>query len=168
MKACEQLADRYPRFHSRQRHTCTGMNAHAEREMAVRRSPNVEALRIRKLFRIAVRRPNAQMRVTAGRNCHAAQLGVLRCSTIPKLVGAFHPQALLDRRLDESWIVRELGFDIRISQQEVDAVADQVGRRFMACIEKKYAVVDQLRFRQSFGVVCATVSGKCARVNKNG
>ena len=54
-----------------------------------------------KLRRIAIGGRDAKMDITAGRNGSVAQRGVAHRAPVSELVGTFHAQKLLDRRVDE-------------------------------------------------------------------
>src|SRR5215471_7829423 len=49
-----------------------------------------------------------------------------------------------------------------MSEQQIDAVADQIRGRLVACIEQEDAVVQQLEFAQTLGFI-AVRTGKLAR-----
>src|SRR5262245_66626101 len=82
----DELSDGNARFHARQRHPSACMNAKTERQMAVGSAADIEPIRIGKLRRIAVGGADAEMHVAAGRDCNAAQRGVLGGTAVSQLV----------------------------------------------------------------------------------
>ena len=127
------------------------MNAETERQMAVGGSANIKPIGIRELRRIAVGGPDTEMNVAAGRDRNAAQCGVPGGATVSQLVGAFHAQKLLDRRVDQLGMLRKVMPGLGMPQQKINAVANEVGRGLVAGIEQKDAIVNELEFRQPVG-----------------
>ena len=72
-------------------------------------------------------------------------------ATVSQLVGAFHAQKFLDRRVDQLGMLRKVVPGLGMPQQKIDAVADEVGRGLVAGIEQKDAIVNELEFRQPVG-----------------
>src|ERR1017187_6282487 len=95
------LLDRNLRFHAGQRISRASVNAAAECQVPVGISPDVEAVRIRKLGRIAVGGANAQMHVGFGGKRLAADLRLAGGATVTELIGTLHPQEFFDRGPDE-------------------------------------------------------------------
>src|SRR5882757_3912120 len=82
----DQLADRDPRLHARKRHAGAGMNAEAERQMAVGGTADIQPVRVGELLGIAISGADAQVDVAAGRYLHAAQFAVRRRAAIAELI----------------------------------------------------------------------------------
>src|SRR5262249_18599061 len=143
-KSRQQLADPDLSLHARERHAGAGVNAGREREMPVRLAADVEPVRIRKLRRIAVRGADSDMDVTAGPNVDAAEARVARGTAVAELVRALHAQKFLDRGVDRVGMLAQIAHRIGMTDQEIDAVADEIGRGLVAGIEQKDAIVQEL------------------------
>ena len=84
-----------------------------------------------------------------------ADAGVDRRPAVAELVRAFHPQEFLDGGVDRLGMFGEVAQRIRMAQQQIDAVADQVGRGLVAGVEQEDAIVQKLRLRQPVVLVAA-------------
>jgi hypothetical protein len=144
----QQAADGDLRFHPRQRHSGTSVNAGAEGEMAIRLAPDIETIRIVELGRIAIGRADADMHVGPRGHSDAAKRRMLRGSPIAELVRAFHPQKLFDGGWDGIGMAAQVAHDVGVPDQKVDRIADEIRRRFMPGVEQKDAIVEQLRLRK--------------------
>ena len=82
----------------------------------------------------------------------------MRRDAIAELDGTLEAQKLLDRRLHslhDPGLRDQRGFLVGLLAERVQGVADQVGRRLVAGIEQKDALMQQLRFRQALAVLLA-------------
>ena len=120
------------------------MNAAREGEVAIGLPGDVEAIRVRKLGRIAIRRPDADRDGGAGRQGLPAEFGVNRRQPVAELVRAFVAQHLLDRGADEVGLRQEAGAGLRELDEELKAVADQVRGGLVPGIQDEDAVLQKL------------------------
>ena len=74
---------------------------------------------------------------------------------VAELVRAFHPQEFLDGGVDRFGMFGQIAHRVRMAQQQIDAVADQVGRGLVAGVEQEDAIVQKLRLRQPVVLVAA-------------
>ena len=137
-------------LHSGERHAGACMDACTKGEMPVGLSANVETVGVRELRRIAVGGANADMDVGAFRHRDAAQHRVLRCPAVSELVRAFDTQEFFDRGFDELRILAQLRYRIGISDQKIEAVANEVGGGLMSRIENENAIMQQFNVGQPF------------------
>ena len=98
---------------------------------------------------IAVGRADAEMHIGAGRHGDVADAGVGDGAAVAELVRAFHAQEFLDRGVDRLRMGGELAHRVGMAEQQIDAVADQVGGGLVAGVEQEDAVVQQLQLRVS-------------------
>ena len=147
-EAPHQGADRHLRFHARERHPGAGMNAGAEREVPVGMPANVETVRVGKLRGIAVGGADADMDVGAARHRDAAEHGVRGGAAVAELVRALHAQELLHRGLDQFGICAQVAHGVGIADQEIDAIADEIGRGLVPGVENEDAIVQELELAQ--------------------
>src|SRR5437764_1253579 len=124
------------------------MNSGREREMAVRLAVDIEKIGILELRRIAVRGPDADVNVAPRRNVDSAEPRVPRRPPVAELVRAFHAQEFLDRGAGALGMLAQVPRRVRVADQEVDAVADQIRRGLVAGIEQKDAIVQELDLAQ--------------------
>ena len=113
------------------------MNAETERQMPVGSAADIEAIRIGELCRIPVGAADTEMNVAAGRDRNATQRGVLGGAAVSQLVGTFHAQKLFDRRVDQIGMSRKVMSGLGVSQQKINAVANEIGCGLVAGIEQK-------------------------------
>jgi hypothetical protein len=163
-EALQQPAHGHLRLHARKRHPGTGVNAGAEGEMPVRLPVDVEAIGIGELLRVAIGGADADVHVTSGLDRNAAQRRVLNGPTIAKLVRTFYTQKFLDRRLNRVRVIAQITHRVRMANQKIDGVADEVGRRLVTGVEKKNAIMDQFELSEVFVVV--RLSDIVARINE--
>ncbi len=109
---------------------------------------NVETVRIGKLRGIAVGGADADMDEGAARHGDAAEHRVRRRATVAELVRAFHAQELLHRGLDQFGIGAQIAHGVGIADQEIDAIADEIGRGLVSGVENEDAVVQELELGQ--------------------
>src|SRR5579859_5592394 len=91
-KAAYQLVQRHLRFHAGERIAGAGVDAAAERQVAIGMAADVEPIRIGELRRVAVGGADAQMHVGMRGDLGAADRGVAGRPPIAELVGTLQPQ----------------------------------------------------------------------------
>ena len=121
------------------------MNARRECEVAVRLAGDVEDLGGRELRGIAIGRSDTDRNLSSGGKHLVAHAEIGRRDPVSQLVGAFEPQHLLNRGLDQVRMIQETPALVRPLNQQLKAVPDEIGRGFVARIEDENAVVQQLR-----------------------
>src|SRR5258708_15400944 len=129
------------------------MDAACKRQMSIGRAAYVEFIRRGELLGVAIGGANAESDLGSRRQIHAAELYGLSRNAIAELVRTFVAQELLDGALDQACIGNQSISLIGMLCKRDQSVADQVRRRFMTCIQQKYAVVNQLRSAQGLAVV---------------
>ena len=83
-----------------------------------------------------------------------ADARVLACAAVSELVRAFHAQEFFDRGFDQLRMVAQARrIASGISNQQIDAVADQVGGGLMTGVEHEDAIVQQFNLGQPFAAV---------------
>src|SRR6478609_10796930 len=115
-KPLEEVRDRDRALEPRQRHPGALMRAGAEGKMPVRRTPDIETLRIGELRGIAVGGADAQRYRRARRQRVAAEFDRLHRDAVAELVRAFEAQHFLDRGLDQARIFDQAGLLGRMVQ----------------------------------------------------
>jgi hypothetical protein len=83
---------------------------------------DVETVGLRKVRRISVGGPDADMDVGALKHRYATQRRILRRSPVSDLVGAFQTQKFFDRSFDKLSVLPQISQGIRISDQKVNTV----------------------------------------------
>ena len=84
------------------------------------------------------------MHIAAGWHRDAAEPRVLDGAPVAELVRALHAQELLDRGLDGLRMLAQIAHRVGMADEQVDAIADQIGRRLVPGIEQKDAIVQEL------------------------
>src|SRR5690348_5647315 len=117
------------RFQSRNSHACARMRSGGEGKMPIWPAGNIEALRIGKLLRIAVRRADAQREIGVRLERYPADDHPLADESVSQLVGTLETQTLLDGCCNELRIVSQTLARFRVIQQQVQTTADEIGGR---------------------------------------
>ncbi len=124
------------------------MHAEAEGEVAVRCPRHIEPLRLGELIGIAVGGADAQRDRRCRRDRDAANRDACGRHAVAELVRALEAQELLHRRAYQRRIGDQPRLLARPCRQQMQAVADQVGRRLVAGIEDEDAVVQEFGLAQ--------------------
>src|SRR5258706_15660765 len=114
--------------------------------MPVRFAADIEAIRLRELFGIAIRRADAQRDGWALCDRSAADVGIDRSHTIAELVRAFEAQAFFYRAFDQRRLALQRGALVGPFAERHEPVADQLGGGLVTGIEDKDAVLQQFGF----------------------
>src|SRR6185437_15492102 len=139
-KALHEPTDRDTGFEPRERQPRALMDAEAEREMPVRRAANIEAVRLRKLFRVAIGRADAQRDRRAPRDCDATDRGVDARHAVAELIRTLEAQALLHRRVDQRRLAQQRSPLLGPERKRDEAIADEVGRGLVPGVQNENAV----------------------------
>jgi hypothetical protein len=124
------------------------VSAGGKGEMPVRLSCYVEPVRIDKLLRIAVRRTDAQREIGARFEHDIAHDGALDDEPVAQLIRALETQTFFDRRCDQLRLRSQLLQRLGPREEQMQTVADEVGRRLMTRIQQEHAVLRELRLRE--------------------
>jgi 4-carboxymuconolactone decarboxylase len=143
-EAAQQPGKRNSRLHARHVHAGAGVVAVAEGDMAVGLAPDVEALGLRELPGIPVRRPDTERDERAGRQRASAQLDRGDEPAVIQLDRTLVAQHLFDRRRKELRRRAQATHLFRMGEEQPQAVSEEVGRGLVAGIQKKDAVVVKL------------------------
>src|SRR4029078_13050432 len=119
-----------------------------ERKMPVRLACDIEPVRIRKLIRVAIRSPDTQREIRARLEHDIAHAAALDDKPISQLIRALETQAFFDRSCDQLLLRTQSLQRVGMREEQVQAVADEIGRRLMTCIEQEHAVLRELCLRQ--------------------
>src|SRR4030081_164512 len=103
--------------------------------MAVGAARKIQSTRSMKLIRIPVCSADAKGQVCSRLEYYIAARDALEDEPVTQPVGTLEPQELLDCAADQLWRVAQLHQRARIVEQGVQAVADEIGRRLVACIQ---------------------------------
>src|SRR5262249_15172505 len=127
-----QGLNRHLAFDPCQRRSETEVRRIAEGEMPVVLALDVQAIRLRKTLRIAVRGSHHGNDGLALANQLAAQLHIVRCEAGGLLAGALVTEKLFHGRGHQRCISAQLRQLFGIAQQRDDSIADQVGSGLLA------------------------------------
>jgi hypothetical protein len=172
-KALNDALNRNLSFQAGNRHSGAGVAASRERKMWVRGAAYVEPIRLGKTFRIAIRRPNAQVQVRAGLQQSVSEFHRLDDEPVTELVWTFITQNLLDGGVDQGCVSPQPVQLILVSKEQVQGVADEIRRRFVPGVQKKHAIVQQLgladRLRDEsseYAIVVPRPRNQCTQVRQ--
>src|SRR5262249_37840538 len=143
-----EATDRHLPLHAGQPHARAGVDADAEGQVPVGVPTDVEPVRIGELGRIAVGRSDADVHVGTGGHLDAVQHRVSCGSAVAELVRALEAEKLLHGGADEVRVRPQGGQRVRVAEQQVHRVADQVGGGLVPGIEQEDAVVQQLELAE--------------------
>src|SRR5215813_6514949 len=138
-EALQRLADGDLPLESRERTAKAHMSICAERQMPVVLAVNVEAIGIRDMPRVAVRRRDHEKNGRACRDPNALEVDVLSSAACICLDRTFVAQHLLecctDGKIAPSHVCKRLG----MPQERVDAIADEVPRSLVSRSQEEHA-----------------------------
>src|SRR5665213_3717030 len=140
-KAFQERAECDAGFHPRQIHARALMNSGGKGQMPIRVAQDVETFRVFECCRIAVGGADAQRDERALAKRFAANLDVPRRHPVAKLVRAFITQHLFDCGAQQFRLCRQFRALVGKAREQLDGIADQIGRRFVAGVEQKDAVL---------------------------
>ena len=148
-----KLADRHLRLHARERHAGAGVDAGAEGQMPVGLTAQSRAARDRGIARDR----DWRRRCRYGHRCRPAsrrrrapcpwRRGGCRAGSSFPCAGIPRP-----RSRSASGSARSSRKRLGMADQQIDAVADQVGRRLVPGVEQEDAVVQQLELAEPLAV----------------
>ena len=142
-KTAQEASNRHSALQAREAQSDALMRPGSEGEMPVGGSCQVEPVRMLELFRIPVGRADTQVQLSAGRQPGFAQLRVGRGAPIAQLIRAFEAQDLLDGGPGEIRVREQRAALIRPVDQQLHAVADEVGRGLVARVQDENAIVQE-------------------------
>src|SRR2546425_8606635 len=148
-KAGDEPADRRAALHPREPHPGAGVDARDEREMAVRRAPDVETVRVRELRRVAVGGSDPERDERSRVHRDAPEHRVAYGAPIAELVRALEAEELLDGGRDQAGLGAEPQVLPRVLEQAHDGVGDQVRRGLVARVEEEDALVQELQLGEA-------------------
>src|ERR1700722_12486089 len=119
------------------------MRTRCEREMPVRRTRDIQPVGRIELFRVAVRRADAEIQQAAGRQLDIPQAGIHGGSPISKLIRTLESKKLLDGAPDQFRISQQCAPLIRPFDEKVQPVADEIVRGFVPGIQYEDSVLYQ-------------------------
>ena len=131
------------------------MASRSKRQVAIGSSPDVKAIRLRKLFRVAISGANTHRYLRACRHVNPAAAQIFGDLPVAELVRALVAQDFLYGGLDQTGFRSQARELLGMCQQAVHAVTDQVRRRLMTSVKQKYAILQQLFLGQTLTVFAA-------------
>lgn len=131
-----------------------------EGKVPVRRAGDVENICVLKHLRITVGRADAQVQVGACGDPVACDHTVSGGLAVAELVRRGAAQDLFDAGGDQVHVIDKTLFFRRVIVQEGQAVADQIGRGFVARVQDEDAVLDQLDLGQGAVAVALDQTGQ--------
>src|SRR2546427_364963 len=134
---------------ARAAHPGAGVDARDEREVAVRRAPDVETVRVRELRRVTVGGADPERDERSRVHRDATEHRVAHGAPVAELVRALEPEELLDGARDQAGLGAQPQVLPRVLEQAHNGVGDQVRRGLVARVEEEDALVQELQLGEA-------------------
>src|SRR3989442_1213913 len=145
----DRPADRRAALHPCEPHPGAGVDARDEREVAVRRAPDVETVRVRELRRVTVGGADPERDERSRVHRDATEHRVAHGAPVAELVRALEPEELLDGARDQAGLGAQPQVLPRVLEQAHNGVGDQVRRGLVARVEEEDALVQELQLGEA-------------------